>query len=86
MTYTYHDLIGNIGIILILWAYAALQVGRMTPGQMRYNILNGLGAAFILFSLIFKFNLSAFLIELAWLVISLYGLAKSLRLKGQERG
>ena len=79
MTYTLYDFIGNIGIIMILSAYAGLQAGQMSALQVRYNLLNMVGAGFILISLLFKFNLSAFIIELAWLFISLYGLAKSLR-------
>jgi len=79
MTYTLYDFIGNIGIVMILGAYVALQMERMAPGDVRYNLLNLFGAAFILISLIFKFNLSAFLIELAWLLISVYGLSKALK-------
>ena len=78
MTYAWHDFVGNVGIVMILGAYAALQLGRMQVGHARYNILNAGGAAFILISLLFKFNLSAFLIEIAWLAISLFGLFQSL--------
>lgn len=71
---------------MILWAYASLQMGRMETDHIRYNVLNMIGAALILVSLIFKFNLSSFLIELAWLFISLYGLAKSLKNKAESHG
>jgi len=77
MTYTLYDFIGNIGILLILGAYWALQTERVNARSRGYNIANALGAAAILVSLLFKFNLSAFLIELAWLAISLYGLFKA---------
>lgn len=79
MTYTLYDFIGNIGIVMILGAYVALQTKRMEPGDVGYNLLNLFGAALVLISLIFKFNLSAFLIELAWLLISVYGLSKALK-------
>ena len=77
MTYTVYDFIGNVGILLILGAYWALQTERASARSRGYNIANATGAAAILVSLLFKFNLSAFLIELAWLGISLYGLIKS---------
>jgi len=43
---------------------------------MKYSCLNAIGASAVLFSLYFKFNLSAFIIELFWLLISLIGVVK----------
>ncbi|WP_371396375.1 hypothetical protein [Fretibacter rubidus] len=74
MSYHWYDFVGNIGIVLILGAYAALQIGKLTPQMRLYSVLNAMGAALILVSLYFDFNLSAFLIEIAWLLISLYAL------------
>jgi hypothetical protein len=48
-------------------------------------VLNGLGALFILYSLWFDFNLSAFLIELIWLLISLVGLGRWLLEKRHQQ-
>jgi hypothetical protein len=42
-------------------------------------VLNAVGAGLITLSLCFDFNLSAFLIELAWILISLYGIVARLR-------
>ena len=47
-----------------------------STGIFIVSILIGLGAGLILVSLARDFNLSAFLIELVWLLISLYGLAR----------
>lgn len=74
MSYHWYDFVGNIGIILILGAYGAIQIGKLTPQMRLYSIMNAAGAALILVSLYFDFNLSAFLIEIAWLLISLYAL------------
>ena len=76
MTYNWYDFVGNIGIVLILAAYAGLQMGKLSPQMRRYSVMNGLGAALLLVSLYFDFNLSAFLIESAWLVISLWALIR----------
>ena len=73
-----HDVIGAIGVTLIIATYFALQAGRLRTG-FRYSLLNGVGAAMILYSLIFDFNLAAFLVEFFWLAISLYGIYRSLR-------
>ena len=74
MSIELHDIIGTIGVSLILLCYLLLQIGRMHSHQLSYSILNMLGAGLILFSLYFEFNLSAALIEGFWVVISLIGI------------
>ena len=76
MSYTIFDFLGNVGVILILAAYLALQTERTTANSMAYSLLNALGALLILVSLYYDFNLSAFVIESFWLLISLYGMLK----------
>lgn len=77
MSYHWYDFVGNIGIVFILGSYLLLQLDKISAQDWRYSATNGLGAALILFSLIFAFNLSAFLIEAAWLLISVFGLFKA---------
>lgn len=79
MAYSWHDFLGNSGVFLILLTYLLLQMGRMSPATMSYSVLNGLGAGLILVSLFYTFNLSAVIIEVAWLVISIFGVAKAMR-------
>lgn len=79
MAYHWYDFVGNIGIVFILGSYLLLQLERISAVDWRYSAANGLGAALILFSLYFAFNLSAFLIEAAWLLISVFGLIKAFR-------
>ncbi len=74
MNYGWHDLLGNVGVVLVLAAYLLVQLERLSAIRPPYLIANGLGAFFILASLMNEFNLSAFAIEAAWLVISVYGL------------
>ena len=75
------DGIGVLGAALIVLAYLLLQVGRLDSRSMSYSVINGLGAAGIIFSLMFDFNLSAFAIEAFWLAISLYGALRALRVR-----
>lgn len=72
------DGIGMAGVTSILLAYFLHQEGRLGRDDISYQVLNALGAGGILFSLAFDFNLSAALVEGAWLLISLYGLARTL--------
>ena len=78
MDYSLHNLIGNIGVVLIVGTYFLVQIGRMSAVQLPYITLNGLGALLILYSLWFDFNLSAFLIEVIWLLISVLGVGRVL--------
>jgi hypothetical protein len=79
LDYQWHDLLGNAGFLCIIGSYFWLQIGR-TSGQSRaYSLVNAIGAALILISLYYDFNLSAVLVEVFWLVISLLGLIISLR-------
>lgn len=74
MTYAWHDLIGNIGVVMILAAYLLLQMRRLAAPGLLYSAANGLGALLVLVSLTQEFNLSAFAMELLWLLISIYGI------------
>ena len=76
MDYELHDLIGNVGVALILGSYLLVQLRRLDATGAPYLLANGLGAGLILVSLARDFNLSAFVIEVVWLLISLYGLAR----------
>ncbi len=78
MDYPVHNLVGNIGVVLIVGTYFLVQIGRMSAVQLPYITLNGLGALLILYSLWFDFNLSAFLIEVIWLLISVLGVGRVL--------
>lgn len=82
MSYAWYDFVGNVGVVFILGTYLALQLGRMRGDGLAYPVSNGLGAACVLVSLAYDFNLSAFVIETAWVLISLVGIARWLRSRG----
>ena len=82
MSYYWYDFVGNVGVVIILLSYLLLQIGKVKIEDWRYSAANGLGALLILISLYFAFNLSSFVIELAWLVISLFGLFKAFNARG----
>jgi hypothetical protein len=76
MNYPLHDVVGNLGVIMIVGSYFLVQIGKMSATGVSYNSLNGLGAVLVMISLWFNFNLSAFIIEVFWLLISLVGLTR----------
>lgn len=79
MEYRWDDFVGNVGVFLVLLSYFLLQLERIDPTGMRYSLMNAVGAILICVSLYFSFNLSSFIIEISWLLISLYGICRSLR-------
>jgi len=78
LDYSWYDLVGNIGVLLMVVAYLLLQLEKMSSSAVSYLLLNAVGATLVMISLKFRFNLSAVLMEVFWLLISLYGLSKSL--------
>jgi hypothetical protein len=91
MNFDLFDLAGFIGVLLIVIAYLLLQLEKLPSSAPSFSLLNAAGALLIIVSLVFKFNFSAFLIEVFWFLISLLGLwralasRKRLRSKADER-
>ena len=75
----WHDWVGSLGVLIIVAAYLWLQIGRIAGQNVVFSGANLLGSMLILVSLYFNFNFSAVLIEIFWIVISLFGLVMGLR-------
>lgn len=75
----WYDVVGLCGTLAILSGFLLLQAGRLSGTGLVYQLLNLFGAAGILVSLFGTFNLSVFLLELAWIFVSLFGIVRSLR-------
>ena len=63
MNFHLFDLVGFIGVLLIVVAYLLLQLDKLPSSSPKYSLLNAGGALLIIVSLIFAFNLSAFIVE-----------------------
>lgn len=72
----WYDILGTLGVAIIVLTYILLQIERIRSEQMSYSLLNAVGAALILISLYFDFNLPSVVVEVFWLVISLFGIGK----------
>lgn len=70
------EILGNIGVVSFLVAYFLLQKERLTYRSGWYLGLNLLGSILLIYSLLFHWNLPAFLLEAAWALISMYGIYK----------
>ena len=81
MNYGVMDLIGNIGVLMLMLTYLALQLNKIKSWDLSYSVLNAVGASLIVASLIVDFNLSALLMEVFWVLISFIGIGRHFRLK-----
>ncbi len=70
------DIIGMSGTFLVVGAFFLLQLEKLTPQSLAYNIINLSGAVLLLISLCYNFNLASFVIELFWIAASIIGLVK----------
>jgi hypothetical protein len=62
--------------MLMAGAYVAAQLHRLDPARAPSLITNLAGAALVMLSLVYAFNLSAFLMEAVWAAAALFGLAR----------
>lgn len=81
ITMHWYDWAGLLGVAATLLAFFLLQAGRVRGDGLVYQLMNALGAAAVLLSLLYAFNLSAFVLEGLWLAISIYGIARGRRLR-----
>jgi hypothetical protein len=80
------DVVGVVGVLLVLAAYAAAALGKLDVRGASSLFANFLGASLILLSLTVDFNLSALLMEGSWALVSLIGLIRVLVLRRRPGG
>lgn len=68
--------LGHFGVAVYLGAYALLQAGILRGSGYLYTLANLTAAALVLAGLTVAFNLSSALIQVFWIGISLFGLAR----------
>lgn len=78
------NIIGLLGVCCFLYAYFLLQTSRVSHTGALYLYLNFGGAVMVMISLLFEWNLPAFLLEAAWAMISMYGIYQHVYLPRQH--
>lgn len=71
-----HDFAGLIGVVMMLGAYVGAQNGRLDPTRAPALWLNLGGACLVMLSLVYAFNLAAFVTEATWATAAAAGLAR----------
>ena len=85
MDLQWYDWVGLVGTLMVLAAYFLLQAGRLHGNGMLYQLLNLFGAAGVLASLYGKFNVSVLLLMTVWIVITVYGLMRTVKGMGAPK-
>lgn len=75
----WYDWIGMLGTLMVLVGFFLLQSGKLSGTGIVYQLLNLFGAGGVLVSLLGKFNVSVFVLELIWVLISAYGIVRTLK-------
>jgi hypothetical protein len=70
------DAAGMVGVVLMLAAYIGAQTRRLDPTEAPSLVMNLVGPALVILSLLYRFNLPAFLTETAWAAAAMFGLAR----------
>jgi hypothetical protein len=81
MKYELDDFDGNIGVAVLMSTYLMLQLNKLKSEDLAYSLLNAIGAGLVAISLVGKFNLSAFMIEIFWVLISCIGIYRYFRVR-----
>ena len=86
MTFYWHDWAGYIGVVLVLLAFLLLQAHKLHGNGLIYQLMNVLGAIGVMLSLLFgNFNLPAFIMQVAWLLIGIFGIGRGIRVRREAR-
>lgn len=73
------EVVGWIGTALVLGAFFLLQNRRLGPGSWAYLGMNFFGGLFILTNSYFNSALPSVGLNFVWVIIAIYGMARSLR-------
>ena len=67
---------GTVGVGFYLGSYFLLQIGVIRGSGLTYALMNLAAASFVLISLMSEFNLFSAIIQVSWIVISVFGLTR----------
>jgi hypothetical protein len=77
--------VGILGALISIYFYARVQWEREYAKRLAYSLGNLVGTVMLLFSLIYHWNVAAFLSNTAWGVISIYGVYRCLKYSWREK-
>lgn len=73
------DIVGWIGILLVIAAYFLVSIKKLLPHSSTYQILNLFGAIGIGVNVWIQKAYPSFVLQIVWGAIAIYGLCKSFK-------
>lgn len=77
-----YQLVSMAGAVLILAAYAGLQMKRMLPDSILYQVLNAAGGILLCITAVVERQYGFIVLEGSWAVIAGFGLVRTMMTRG----
>ncbi len=78
---SFADYVGMAGVVITLIAYLAISTGKISSDTFKYQGLNSAAGLMLLFSLYFHWNTPTVIMESLWVLISVIGMVRVMRMK-----
>jgi len=78
---TYNDIIGTIGVAMILIAFYLDTIKLLSKNRKLYYVMNMIGAALACYASVLLSYWPFVILEGAWTLVSIYGLMRVMRIK-----
>jgi hypothetical protein len=88
MNVYWYEWAGYLGVALVLLAFLLMQAHKLHGNGLVYQLMNVLGAVGVTLSLALgegPVNWPALMMQVAWIVIGVYGIARSARVRRELR-
>jgi hypothetical protein len=79
----YADFVGGAGVVITLIAYLGISTGKISSDTLKYQGLNCIAGLMLLFSLYFHWNTPTVVMESLWVLISVIGIVRVMRMKSK---
>ena len=73
--------VSMIGMACVVFAYLAVERNWLNNKDVKFYVINLIGAVLLLISLLINFNLGSFIIEIFWIIISMMGIINHYKVK-----
>jgi len=75
---------GVVGMACVVFAYFAVERDWFNNKEVKFYVINLIGAVLLLISLLINFNLGSFVIEIFWIAISIFGIINNYKVKSRD--
>ncbi len=76
--------LGMVGMACVVFAYLAVERDWFDNKEVKFYVVNLIGAILLLISLLINFNLGSFVIEIFWITISIMGIINNYKVKSRS--